>query len=136
MYLLNPAKVKSFATSMKFTFHYVSIKSLSAYNPTSDMIRFTFHYVSIKSFSARFNKSSVSYLHSTMYLLNRRQEFEDFKKELNLHSTMYLLNQNQHYRQAIPKLYLHSTMYLLNQAVEKQNVMLDKFTFHYVSIKS
>ena len=35
------------------------------------------------------------------------------------------------------KCYLHSTMYLLNpKALEKQNVMLDKFTFHYVSIKS
>ena len=32
---------------------------------------------------------------------------------------------------------LHSTMYLLNpKAVEKENVLLDKFTFHYVSIKS
>ena len=28
-------------------------------------------------------------------------------------------------------------MYLLNpKAVEKENVLLDKFTFHYVSIKS
>ena len=55
----------------------------------------------------------------------------------HLHSTMYLLNQGKVKSCGCLARDLHSTMYLLNpKAVEKENVLLDKFTFHYVSIKS
>ncbi len=94
MYLLNPSDfLKSSAVAFSFTFHYVSIKSLLV------------------------SKGNLSYVH--------------------LHSTMYLLNQNQHYQQAILKLYLHSTMYLLNPKSDNRvNLFSSTFTFHYVSIKS
>ena len=75
-----------------FTFHYVSIKSLSVYivymhiaNLHSTMYLlnlnnanydafwanpFTFHYVSIKSTYLSVSNGDDIYLHSTMYLLN------------------------------------------------------------------
>ena len=50
---------------------------------------------------------------------------------------MYLLNPYVFNPQFMLYVHLHSTMYLLNpKAVEKEDVLLDKFTFHYVSIKS
>ena len=93
MYLLNPQVTGPLADAIKFTFHYVSIKSLSQ-NTAGDLL---------------------SDLHSTMYLLNPYVFNPQFMLYVHLHSTMYLLN---------PK------------AVEKEDVLLDKFTFHYVSIKS
>ena len=56
---------------VKFTFHYVSIKSKQNIIPCHVFTSFTFHYVSIKSGSALVIGFSLwSNLHSTMYLLN------------------------------------------------------------------
>ena len=71
MYLLNPEQGDKITYELKFTFHYVSIKSLDCSNWCRCDHRFTFHYVSIKS--------SVEQL--------------EVKDDINLHSTMYLLNQ-------------------------------------------
>ena len=50
MYLLNPAEQGDKITyELKFTFHYVSIKSQGVIEPNIDFATFTFHYVSIKS---------------------------------------------------------------------------------------
>ena len=53
---------------------------------------FTFHYVSIKSQVLFGGLTSIMYLHSTMYLLNREREIIKNELAKNLHSTMYLLN--------------------------------------------
>ena len=115
MYLLNPEQGDKITYELKFTFHYVSIKSVVReyrlleilhlhstmyllnryphYKTLVSSMIFTFHYVSIKSSTF---KSMIIYIYY-------------------LHSTMYLLNQNQRCQQVILKLYLHSTMYLLNR---------------------
>ena len=49
MYLLNPVFMSNIVDFNEFTFHYVSIKSLSVIVYTSSTLLFTFHYVSIKS---------------------------------------------------------------------------------------
>ena len=52
MYLLNPYLTKpSGYKANKFTFHYVSIKSVTCETLEDDLKTFTFHYVSIKSYS-------------------------------------------------------------------------------------
>ncbi len=57
-------------SSSKFTFHYVSIKSMRAYTIDYPSRVFTFHYVSIKSILLKLVRGVIVYLHSTMYLLN------------------------------------------------------------------
>ena len=54
--------------------------------------KFTFHYVSIKSMLRGCRNLHYSYLHSTMYLLNRRRWWLWLVRFQHLHSTMYLLN--------------------------------------------
>ena len=49
MFLLNHIDVKNAPVATRFTFHYVSIKSMAIIIPIIRMIIFTFHYVSIKS---------------------------------------------------------------------------------------
>ena len=49
MYLLNPIKDPTSLVYVEFTFHYVSIKSLSFATYGLYISKFTFHYVSIKS---------------------------------------------------------------------------------------
>ena len=99
--------------------------------------RFTFHYVSIKSLVLYDVSLVFSYLHSTMYLLNHYMWVPKGSKICNLHSTMYLLN---HFLTLCLNSFaknLHSTMYLLNQGCSQRNhVPCAWFTFHYVSIKS
>ena len=100
---------------MKFTFHYVSIKSATQNGEVDSTNRFTFHYVSIKSKVIAHKELSPFYLHSTMYLLNLFEEGNGRVRCMYLHSTMYLLN---------PK------------SDNKVNLFSSIFTFHYVSIKS
>ena len=73
MYLLNLLTPFSLTWSIKFTFHYVSIKSKKLHIPCM------WHH----------------YLHSTMYLLNPMFLQQPERKCNNLHSTMYLLNPNE-----------------------------------------
>ena len=94
MYLLNPEQGDKITYELKFTFHYVSIKSvvreyrlleilhlhstmylLNRYPHCKTLVSsmiFTFHYVSIKSstFKSMIIYIYIYYLHSTMYLLN------------------------------------------------------------------
>ena len=50
MYLLNlSAMINACTSTIIFTFHYVSIKSLRCIPTLYRLLRFTFHYVSIKS---------------------------------------------------------------------------------------
>ena len=63
------------------------------YIPFLKLIKFTFHYVSIKSYSVFPVTDTSMYLHSTMYLLNRPIVSGASRAQRNLHSTMYLLNQ-------------------------------------------
>ena len=54
-----------------FTFHYVSINTITA-NPCPRVtFFFTFHYVSINTFSVLIMKDELRSLHSTMFLLIR-----------------------------------------------------------------
>ena len=55
-------------------------------------LKFTFHYVSIKSGIFQFRLWLFSNLHSTMYLLNRLPAMDIPRLAAHLHSTMYLLN--------------------------------------------
>ena len=72
MYLLNPqVEPAQNLIRVKFTFHYVSIKSSASQTSESVIFIFTFHYVSIKSLQPNVIGTPVGvYLHSTMYLLN------------------------------------------------------------------
>ena len=71
MYLLNHEGFTVWITPMEFTFHYVSIKSTAQAAEYQSGIIFTFHYVSIKSCKVVIITTSLTNLHSTMYLLNR-----------------------------------------------------------------
>ena len=71
MYLLNRgASGAEVFYSVKFTFHYVSIKSDLRTTSGIRLEQFTFHYVSIKSSAISAIGGGVDNLHSTMYLLN------------------------------------------------------------------
>ena len=50
MYLLNRKPKMLYLIHIKFTFHYVSIKSQKKGEISDALIEFTFHYVSIKSY--------------------------------------------------------------------------------------
>ena len=92
MYLLNLLTPFSLTWSIKFTFHYVSIKSVMRDEVGKFLALFTFHYVSIKSQNNFQNPYAALNLHSTMYLLNHRLNGYRTIPIINLHSTMYLLN--------------------------------------------
>ena len=114
MYLLNPYSEWSKAGAQKFTFHYVSIKSILGISRLYPVPSFTFHYVSIKSYLKICAAYTKPYLHSTMYLLNpatirircsvfslftfhyvsikSSSTVSPFFCRIDLHSTMYLLN--------------------------------------------
>ena len=93
MYLLNRAQFAAFSSSASvFTFHYVSIKSVSLVRPPYMMLD----------------------LHSTMYLLNRVPYWGPCTTDQDLHSTMYLLNRCHTEGARCTWCNLHSTMYLLN----------------------
>ena len=81
----------------------------------SAVLRFTFHYVSIKSVKSAWANLLIGNLHSTMYLLNRTAKFLCQFWFWHLHSTMYLLNPIATITSKVLNTDLHSTMYLLNQ---------------------
>ena len=72
MYLLNLNVFKAQINEIIFTFHYVSIKFRPTQRGYQGQSQFTFHYVSIKSNTFRLCRGGLSYLHSTMYLLNHQ----------------------------------------------------------------
>ena len=116
MFLLNLNSKEAFELiGHIFTFHYVSIKSWTRAFMITTTIWFTFHYVSIKSSSVNSFSAILCNLHSTMFLLNRYEQDSQYSKRSYLHSTMFLLNLMQ---------------------CEEDEIMSQKFTFHYVSIKS
>ena len=141
-----------------FTFHYVSIKTSLHTSSAITFPLFTFHYVSIKTVSPEYTALPIVYLHSTMYLLKLNREISVLCCNNHLHSTMYLLKRipscciytcicNLHstmylLKQEKPSLiipdlkYLHSTMYLLKLLAYTLVLLLSRFTFHYVSIKT
>ena len=71
-----------------------------------------------------------------MYLLNHCGKYKLISVESYLHSTMYLLNPFCVTVSMSVPVYLHSTMYLLNPFDIETSKVNNKFTFHYVSIKS
>ena len=98
-----------------FTFHYVSISTFRVYDIPVMVYQFTFHYVSISTPSRSGFFSMNAYLHSTMYLFQRTNE-SDFRRRL---------------------IYLHSTMYLFQPLTPSYYVCSPvSFTFHYVSIST
>ena len=54
-------------------------------------VKFTFHYVSIKTVQDKLQSYQLSYLHSTMYLLKQTATETIIRNYAYLHSTMYLL---------------------------------------------
>ena len=69
MYLLNHIRAGAGTNyKVKFTFHYVSIKSNVTGGNGGNGGSFTFHYVSIKSKNDRSYHVGEAHLHSTMYL--------------------------------------------------------------------
>ena len=120
---------------------------------------FTFHYVSIKTNLQKYRSTLFRNLHSTMYLLKRRNRVIAVFINHHLHSTMYLLKHTSlsfinnteckftfHYVSIKTYWYmklgtrqanLHSTMYLLKlNSLNLKSFSILKFTFHYVSIKT
>ena len=76
----------------KFTFHYVSIKSVIIIKFEFNIYRFTFHYVSIKSESAVVYDIKTG-LFTFHYVSIKSPEVSNRNtNNPNLHSTMYLLN--------------------------------------------
>ena len=72
MSLLKPGGSRhSDESEENFTFHYVSIKTLSREEIIAQSQNFTFHYVSIKTDMSLFIKYVVTPLHSTMSLLKQ-----------------------------------------------------------------
>ena len=87
-------------------------------NPTKRFVyadKFTFHHVSIKTISDTFELFFTYNLHSTMYLLKHTLIDEGVKGIINLHSTMYLLKLTSQNMVSIGNMNLHSTMYLLKR---------------------
>ena len=136
MYLLKPAVRITQSQSLTFTFHYVSIKTYLNYSLYNHH-----YYLHSTMYLLKLNREiSVlccnNHLHSTMYLLKRIPSCCIYTCICNLHSTMYLLKQEKP-SLIIPDLkYLHSTMYLLKLLAYTLVLLLSRFTFHYVSIKT
>ena len=82
---------------------------------TIRIIVFTFHNVSINTQCGTWWHGSWAYLHSTMFLLIRTMNEQEFTKHWNLHSTMFLLIQG---------------------ASCQGSFEAKKFTFHNVSINT
>ena len=103
---------------MLFTFHYVSISTLS-------MIRLPDYRKHLHStmylfqhFSYSFNSSKEYYLHSTMYLFQRQARVHLYNFLIYLHSTMYLFQRLIRLYILILHYNLHSTMYLFQLITE------------------
>ena len=116
MYLLKPVVICAiFPLKLIFTFHHVSIKTISILVNLWPVYIFTFHHVSIKTFRFCFNSTAFQHSHSTMYLLKLINTNISIQGLGHSHSTMYLLKLNE-----------PSPVYCINK----------EFTFHHVSIKT
>ena len=80
---------------------------------TLHSVKFTFHYVSIKTNPILCGIPLQSNLHSTMYLLKRLPSRHFLYMLYHLHSTMYLLKRKGGVTDVRTDFDLHSTMYLL-----------------------
>ena len=69
MYLLKPAWNILMSGRSVFTFHHVSIKTVTSSTPAPSLLVFTFHHVSIKTDSQNQIEFHHEHSHSTMYLL-------------------------------------------------------------------
>ena len=88
--------------------------------PECPLSLFTFHYVSISTMIERLSSILCSYLHSTMYLFQRRWFWNWFRLNIYLHSTMYLF-QLFVVGTIVPIGFnLHSTMYLFQLSADIQ----------------
>ena len=99
---------------------------------------FTFHYVSIKSKPWSIAQmTSSSYLHSTMYLLNRLLMISQTAHRIWFTFHYVSIKSLDRFPYTVLRYHLHSTMYLLNRVAFVRSIPKARiFTFHYVSIKS
>ena len=92
MYLLKPPLgCGSCLTRILFTFHHVSIKTISRSYARVPRSKFTFHHVSIKTSNEDMLPDEQIYSHSTMYLLKHDLLYHHLRYYIHSHSTMYLL---------------------------------------------
>ncbi len=75
MYLFQPADGKTKMKIGEFTFHHVSISTVSCRNLVPWKLLFTFHHVSISTASCYFYTILKEYLHSTMYLFQQARYY-------------------------------------------------------------
>ena len=117
MFLLILTEVMQYYTAvMRFTFHYVSIKTNYFMRYGWHALSFTFHYVSINTpCEMGHNLPGYRTLHSTMFLLIQIPDRDPDLTASPLHSTMFLLIRLG--RSHIPNSFV-------------------SFTFHYVSINT
>ena len=98
-----------------FTFHYVSIKTLTDMQREMRKVLFTFHYVSIKT--SLHTSSAITFPLFTFHYVSIKTVSPEYT--------------------ALPIVYLHSTMYLLKlTSLNTSRNNSKAFTFHYVSIKT
>ena len=90
MYLLNLKEYYGLATKGIDLHSTMYLLNHDVTDAHSGRTQFTFHYVSIKSRQRTVKQQIDEYLHSTMYLLNRRWDSSYLSLKPHLHSTMYL----------------------------------------------
>ena len=134
------------------------LKQTFALSTLLSRIIFTFHNVSIKTCPAALYITTLSPLHSTMFLLKRKVKNIFFNSSIPLHSTMFLLKlccadrtgdvlYFTFHNVSIKTLTapsavlfaapLHSTMFLLKPVCQLRICGFESgFTFHNVSIKT
>ena len=132
-----PDSSMSFCSAFVFTFHNVSINTLTEHLCSVTVPVFTFHNVSINTgfhFRWFFRQQA---LHSTMFLLILQTDRLRVLKELSLHSTMFLLIPIPRSTDPFLLFSLHSTMFLLiRNAWAISCIVVSRFTFHNVSINT
>ena len=98
---------------------------------------FTFHYVSIKSLTSAIKGDALGNLHSTMFLLNPQPYASRGGSSAFTFHYVSIKSKSPKPSSLSLYVYLHSTMFLLNRNSRKAPIPVAKeFTFHYVSIKS
>ena len=134
------------------------LKQTFALSTLLSRIIFTFHNVSIKTCPAALYITTLSPLHSTMFLLKPKNADQRNRRFPALHSTMFLLKlfcllfqililffftfhnvsikTRSAFTQPIFFMPLHSTMFLLKRDCGASSATGDYFTFHNVSIKT
>ena len=99
----------------RFTFHHVSIKTVTVTPSSATLSVFTFHHVSIKTdWKSRMCLADLIFTFHHVSIKTAEQK-------ASMHSRM---------------IYLHSTMYLLKRMRLIRRPMWITFTFHHVSIKT